>query len=70
MVPISIMAQFEKPALDVLELMIKSKKRSLSGFSGNFLRNLFGGAIAFLISLKGALIKNRKRPFLNAVQAN
>ena len=57
MVPISIMAEFEKPALDVLELMIKSKKRSLSGFSGNFLRNLFGGAIAFLISLKGAFNK-------------
>ena len=43
-----------KLTLDILWLMMKSKKKVLSGFSGSVLRNIVVGGHRFFISLKGA----------------
>ena len=43
-----------KLTLDILELMIKNKKKVLGGFNGSYLRNLVGWALSFVISQKGA----------------
>ena len=43
---------YNKLYICILELM-KSKKKVFGGFNDSLLRNILGGAIAFLISLKG-----------------
>ena len=44
-----------KLILDILELMVKMKKKNLGLLKDSFLRSLVGVAKTFFISLKGAL---------------
>ena len=41
------------------------QKKVLGRFSGGFLRNVVGGTIAYLISLKGAISKKLGNPDLD-----
>ena len=46
-----------KLTLDILELTMKSKKKSLGVFISSFLRNLVGGGHKFFNLFKGGLLK-------------
>ena len=47
-----------KLALDILELMTKSKKKVLGIFNGSFLSNLVGGGHLFNFFLRGPFEKS------------
>ena len=55
--------------IDILEFMIKSKKKGFShfrSFNGSFLRNLVGGAKAFSFLKKGLFEKKIRKPWFRA----